>query len=328
MTKDKIFQELTNTIIKSDLQGYALYLKIGNDIEERVQGYRLEGSLELNDFDTYFRLASVSKQFIAFAIVDLVLNNKLSFDTTIKNIYPTLPNYFNNITIKNLLNHTSGIYDYEDIEHLETDHPILDRDIISFLEQTDTTYFEIGKEYRYSNTAYVLLGLIVEDIYQKPLGVALKEIIFDKAGMKHSCANYEGKTTIPNRAYGHILEDNKLIKKDQSWTSYTIGDGGIYSSINELKLWIEFLSKSPHSKYMFVPNILDNGTNTEYGMGIRKIEVKGRDMLYHCGNTIGTNTILFFSKDLNIQMIFLTNLANINTTQMKTNFVEILNKIL
>ncbi len=328
MTKNEIFDELTKGIIIDENQGYALYLKIGDLITEKVNGLREINKCELIDFDTYFRLASVTKQFIAYCIVDLVLNNKLSYDTIIKSIYPTLPDYFNKITVKNLLNHTSGIYDYEDIPHESDAHPIKDEEVLTFLEQTEGTYFEVGTQYQYSNTGYVLLGLIVETILNKPLDVCLKEIIFDKANMVHSCANIEGVTNIKNRAYGHILKDDKYYKLDQSWTSYTIGDGGIYSSINELKIWIDYLSSSLHSKDMFVPNILENGENTEYGLGIRNIIVKDQEMLYHCGNTIGTNTLIFFSKDLNIKLIFLTNLAKINTTQMKNNFVEILKKIL
>lgn len=319
-----IFEQLISNIIIHPNQGYAFYY-----YDNKTEIVEVNGKEALDDsrnisFDSNFRLASVTKQFIAFGIVRLINQGLLSYNTTIKEIYPNFPNYFNKITIKNLLNHTSGIFNYEDILHNEDDPQIQDDDVISFLENTDTTFFEPNTQYRYNNTAYVLLGLIIKKFSGLSLGEYFHEI-FKEAGMPNSIVNYQGKTTISNRAYGHLLDDDgKLYIKDQYWTSATIGDGGIYSSINDLKKWCIYLSQSEEFKEMRKPNPLKPDENSSYGYGIRIIKVGDKEIFYHCGSTIGTSTLLLFSIDLSICLIFLSNLGNINTSGIKDNLLKIL----
>lgn len=320
----RVFEELTKNIIIHPEQGYAFYYyHNGEEVKKENGKEGLEKSNDIN-FNSNFRLASVTKQFIAFGIVRLINHGLISYETTIKELYPELPDYFNKIMIKNLLNHTSGIYNYEDIPHENDDPQIQDEDIIPFLKTTAGTYFEPGTKYRYSNTAYVLLGLIITKISRVSLGEFYK-IIFKEARMSNSIVNYEGITNISNRAYGHLLnEDGQLYVKDQYWTSATIGDGGIYSSINDLKRWCLFLSQTKEFKDMKIPNYVGENEYNEYGLGIRIIKVNDREIFYHCGDTIGTNTLLLWSKELDLCLIFLTNLGNIDTSIMKDNLISIL----
>ncbi len=319
-----IFDRLTNNLIEHNDQGYALYFY--NDGKEliKVNGKVKELSSDDITLDSNFRLASVSKQFIAYGIIRLIKNNKLSYDTCIRKIFLDLPEYFENITIKNLLNHTSGIYNYEEIPHLENDTQIQDQDVLEFLKTTEGTYFDPGTKYRYSNTAYVLLGLIIERVSGIKLGDYF-DIIFKEAGMNDSVVNYQGKTLINNRAYGHLIDqNNKLYVKDQYWASATIGDGGLYSSINDLMKWCLYLSETEEFRDMSVPNFIGETEYNEYGFGIRIIKVNDKEIFYHCGDTIGTSTLLLFSKDLNICLLFLTNLGNVDTSIMKDNLLNII----
>lgn len=317
--------ELLSGVIIHKNQGFAVFYYEKGESISKCSGKLIDKKRQKVNFSTNFRLASVTKQFIAYAIVDLIHNNKLSYDTKVLDIYPQLPKYFNNITIKNLLNHTSGIYNYESIPHKDTDPQILDRDILSFLKTTTSTYFEIGSQYKYSNTGYILLGLIIEDISGLSLSKYIDKNIFKKAKMKYSKVNVQGKTKIKNRAYGHLINEfNELYMKDQSWSSAAIGDGGIYSSINDLKKWCLFFSNSEYYNEMTKPNYISEETYNEYGLGIRTIKVKDFNIHYHCGETIGTNTILLFSKEYNICLLFLTNLGNINTSKIKDNLVNYL----
>ena len=319
-----IFEKLTNKLIKHPLQGYALYYYHKGEKLERTSG-KIEDNDSLDiTFESNFRLASVTKQFIAFGIVRLIQENKLSYFTTIKSIYPSLPDYFNNITIKHLLNHTSGIYNYEDIPHLDTDPQLQDEDIITFLESTDKTYFTPGETYKYSNTAYILLGLIIEKVSGIKLGDYFDKI-FIEAGMTNSKVNYEGITTIKNRAYGHLIDEfNNLYVKDQYWCSATIGDGGLYSSVTDLKKWCKYLMNSKEFESMKIPSSLTPDDFTSYGLGIRIINIDGKEIYYHCGSTIGTSTIVIFSKDFDVCLIFLSNLGNVNTSGIKDNLLKLL----
>lgn len=306
-----------------DLQGYALfYYNNGTTFEKCTGKLRDENSPNIT-FNSNFRLASVTKQFIAFSIVKLINDNMLCYDTSILDIFSDLPSYFKDITIKHLLNHTSGILDYENMEH--TDEQIQDEDILEFLKNTNHTYFKPGERYQYSNTAYILLGLIISKVSNRALNEFIETEIFTKAGMLNSKVNYEGKTNVLERAYGHIIANDKLVVKDQYWCSATIGDGGLYSSVNDLKKWLKFLVKSNEYKSMKVPNIA--GNYNEYGLGIRIIDVQGNEIIYHSGSTIGTKTLLLFSEELDLCLIFLTNFNEANGTALKEVLVEyLLNK--
>ncbi len=323
-----LFLAITKQAIVEEKQGYAFYYQQKDTIIAKTNGKQGDENSEDISFDTHFRLASVSKQFIATGILSLIEQKKISLDTAILTIFQDLPTYFQKITIQHLLNHTSGIYDYEDMPHLEDDEQIHDPDIIPFLKTTTKTYFEPGTTYQYSNTGYILLGLIIEKISHQKIDQYLKEQVFDKAGLSNTYVNYQGITDIPKRAYGHILEDGKLIVKDQYWCSATIGDGGLYSSVNDLNKWIDYLEKNESKllQTMLNPNILPNGKNSEYGLGMRIIKVLGKNIYYHCGDTIGTNTILLFSPALKLRCIFLTNFGSVDTSIIKENIVSLLTK--
>lgn len=313
---------LKNILVRPD-QGYALYF-YNNGVEyKKVNGKVADKNSDDISFDSCFRLASVSKQFVAYAIVNLIKEGKLSYDTTIKSLYNELPDYFNNITIKNLLQHTSGIYDYEDMEW-NKDAQLQDEEIIGFLKTTDKTYFTPGTTYKYSNTAYILLGLIVGKVSQMEIKDYIEQNVLHAAGMYDSYVNIQGVTEIKNRSYGHVVENGEMIVKDQYWCSATIGDGGLYSTVNDLKKWCTFLSRSEHFKEMKVPNYINEESYNEYGLGIRNIKVNDKEIIYHCGSTIGTNTLVLFSLDYNICLIFLTNLNVIDTSIMKDNLVDLI----
>lgn len=322
----ELFENITHHAIVHKEQGYAFYFQHNNIEIHQTNGRVCSEQSEKITYDTHFRLASVSKQFIAMGIITLVENGKLDYDTKIKDIFDELPDYFHQITVRMLLNHTSGIYDYEDMPHSETDPQVLDQDILPFLKMTTTTYFTPGEEYRYSNTGYILLGLMIENISNQNIDAYLNEYVFKPAGLLDTYVNYQGKTIIPKRAYGHILENGKLIVKDQYWCSATIGDGGLYSTIHELNKWITYLENNEEQLLpsMFHPHVLPNGKHSEYGFGMRIVSVQGKNIYYHCGDTIGTNTILLFSPAFHLRCIFLTNFGGVDTTVVKENVIEYL----
>src|SRR5438067_793182 len=183
---------------------------------------------------TNFRLASVSKQFTAAAIEQLVERGKLSYDDPITKSLPSLPSYARAITIRHLLTHTSGLIDYEDLIPATATKQIHDDDVLRLIEQTDHTYFAPGTSYRYGNSGYVLLGLIVAKVSGRSFASYLKHEIFEPLSMHDTLAYEEGKSTIANRAYGYAHEKDKFVRRDQSITSATLGDGGIYSSADDL----------------------------------------------------------------------------------------------
>ncbi len=112
------------------------------------------------DLQTNFRLASVTKQFTATAVLLLIERGKLSFNEKLTDLFPGFPKYGEKITIKNLLNHTSGLIDYEDLIPDTVTIQVTDSDVLKSMMKQDSTYFEPGTKWQYSNTGYALLSLI------------------------------------------------------------------------------------------------------------------------------------------------------------------------
>ncbi len=263
---------------------------------------------------TNFRLASVTKQFTAAAILLLAeeKNERLHLDDRIREKWlPTLPAATDGITIRHLLTHTSGLIDYEDVieESDEPDQQLTDADVLKILETQNRTYFTPpGSRYRYSNSGYALLALIVEHASGKRFANFLHEQIFEPLQMNGTVAYEKGISTVVYRAFGHSYNGSSWIQTDQSRTSAVLGDGGIYSSIEDLAKWDTALYDnrllSPESlKLAMTPAVRTDDPGIQYGMGWR---ISG-DMIWHLGETIGfENVILRFPKQ-RLTVVVLTN---------------------
>jgi CubicO group peptidase (beta-lactamase class C family) len=225
-----------------------LVVKDGKKLFERSYGLRELRTSSKIDPGTNFRLASCSKQFTAMAIMLLVRDGKLRYDQKLTDIFPDFPAYGRSISIRNLLNHTGGLRDYETLmEQREDkgkwtdDHQIQDAEVLALLEQSDHGMFPPGTQWYYSNSGYVVLGLIVAKVSSQSFPEFLRQRIFAPLKMDHTVAYVKGQNEITNRAYGHTKEGNTWKQTDQSPTSATLGDGGIYSSLEDLAKWDEAL---------------------------------------------------------------------------------------
>lgn len=265
---------------------------------------------------TCYRLASVTKQFTAMSVMILVERKKLSYEDRLTDFFPDFPSCGKSITIRNILNHTSGLIAYEDLMPESTTVPLLDKDVLALLKKKDSTYFTPGSEYRYSNSGYSLLALIVEKVSGMRFAQFLKENIFDPVGMTSSVAFENGISTVPNRAYGYSLRDTldekSYTRTDQSMTSSVLGDGGIYSSTEDLFKWDQSLYSprivSPQTlEQAFTPNILPDGKNSEYGFGWRISTYRDTRCIHHSGSTIGFRNEIQRYPEKHFSVIILTN---------------------
>ena len=313
ISADKLLQ---NIVIDSRQQ-YALYLKTKQGIIEQY------GGKDTNSH-TNFRMASVTKQFISFCVLSLIKSKHISINTRLSKIFDDIPNYMKPITIRHLLTHTSGLIDYEDRPKI-TRKQITDYEVFEYLKTLNHGYFKPGTKYRYSNSGYIILGQIIEKISGKKLSVFVHDTILSPAGMCSSVVYTQGDSVIKNRAYGHkITNNNRMIVFDQGPDTATQGDGGLYSSIHDLKKYLCFIQHNPLAQKMFVPNILPNDTNTKYGFGLRILKHKNYKIIYHCGETVGTNTIIGFIPRLNIEFAFMTSLDGIDTEIFLKNILRCL----
>ena len=253
--------------------------------------------------ETDYRLASVSKQFTAMAIMLLVQDGKVGYDQPIRAILPELPAGTQAITIRHLLNHTSGVPDYEDLIPDSQMVQVSDRDVLALLARQDTLYFPPGSAYRYSNSGYVLLGLIVERVSGVSFPEFLRARIFGPLGMTGSVAHVAGVDTVPHRAYGYSPGSAGFTATDQSVTSATLGDGGIYTSVDDLVRWDQAL----YGNQLVDAATLQLAITPPYSFGWFVDTYRNERRWRHTGETSGFRNAIQRFPDRRFTVIVLTN---------------------
>jgi CubicO group peptidase (beta-lactamase class C family) len=262
---------------------------------------------------TNYRLASVSKQFTAAAILLLVADGRLAVTDLASKHLPELPPHASGVTVRHLLTHTSGIRDYEDFVPDTQTYQVKDRDALDLIRtQADRLHFTPGSAWRYSNTGYALLALIVERVSGQPYGAFLQARIFDPVGMSATVAHEEGRTIVAHRAYGYRVSGDTVRRTDQSNTSAVLGDGGIYSSVVDLAKWHAALDAGdliPRALWTeaTTPFVLTDGTPTEYGYGWFIDTFEGTPRLRHHGETRGFTNIAYRFPAHRLTIVVLTN---------------------
>ena len=247
--------------------------------------------------DTDYRLASMTKQFTAAS----VLLTGVPLDDPITKYLPEMPAYAKAITIRHLLTHTSGLLDYEDLIRPDMKVQLHDMDVLQLLSKTDRTYFPPGTSYRYSNTGYAFLALIVQRVSGMRFADFLREKIFKPAGMNASVAFEQGISTVPHRAYGYS-RDGSWHRTDQSLTSAVLGDGGIYTSTDDMVHWIAWLESGRFDEQL-VPRTHTDDPNVQYGYGWRI----SPGYVWHTGETIGFRNAIVRFPAQHLAVVVLTN---------------------
>jgi len=262
--------------------------------------------------ETDYRLASVSKQFTAMAVMLLAKDGKLRYDQPGRDFLPELPAAARSVTVRHLLNHTSGLWDYEDLIPESRTAQLEDRDVLALLSSKDSLYFPPGSQYRYSNSGYVLLGLIVARVSGMSFPEFLRARIFTPLGMGATVAHVEGSDTIPRRAYGYSPRGGAFVQTDQSVTSATLGDGGIYTNVDDMTRWDEALSgtslvDSAALELATTPPQLPGGAPTQYGFGWFVDSYRGEQRWRHTGETSGFRNAIQRFPRRRLTVIVLTN---------------------
>ncbi len=337
---DVIFSAAT----QENAPGLAVLIrKDGRTVFEKGYGVRDLRTNTKIDPQTNFRLASFTKQFTAAAIVLLVHGGLLNYNQTLTEIIPDFPAYGKTITIRHLLNHTSGLPDYEDLMDAQEksngpawspEHQILDNEVLAFLKKETKGKFAPGTSWSYSNSGYVILGLIVAKVSGQSYGDFLHARIFAPLHMDHTIVYQNGKNEVANRAFGHSKEANSLKETDQSSTSATLGDGGIYSNLEDLAKWDDALRthtllSAEEMKPALIPAKLANGSSTlwptapnddnlhpgkpvSYGFGWFLDPYQNHPRMWHTGSTSGFRTVIErFTAD-NLTIIILSNRTDLD----------------
>jgi CubicO group peptidase (beta-lactamase class C family) len=284
---------------------------------------------------TNFRLASFTKQFTATCIMLLARDGKLHYDDHLTDFFPEFPAYGKSITVRNLLNHTSGLEDYGELLMKQYGNTppekvpqILDAGVLKLMEQQTSGKFPPGTKWEYSNSGYAVLAMIVEKVSGEPFGQFMHERIFVPLKMKNTLEYEKGKNEVPHRAYGHTKTDPGWQETDQSPTSAVLGDGGIYSSLDDLAKWDRalrdhtLLSETEMQPALTPaqptegPAKLDDGSTIHYGFGWFLDPHQGHKRMSHDGGTIGFRTTIQRFPDDKLTIIVLANRTDIDPEEL------------
>jgi CubicO group peptidase (beta-lactamase class C family) len=255
--------------------------------------------------DTPTYLASLTKQFTAMAVMMLMERHQLSYNDSLSKFFPEFPSYAQQITIRHLLNHTSGIPDYVALGL--THKGLTNQEVLSALVRQPAPHFTPGEKWEYSNSGYILLALIVEKVSGQPYRLFLKRNIFMPLGMNHTFV-YDGtqpRPPIHARGYNRFGDDS-------DYDLLTYGEGGIYSSAADMLKWdqslyTEKLVMRATLAEAFARGKLNDGSLTNYGFGWAITESNGEPVQSHAGRYSGFNTYIKRFPNERSTIIFLTN---------------------
>jgi CubicO group peptidase (beta-lactamase class C family) len=262
---------------------------------------------------TNYRIASMTKQFTAMAILILADRKRLSLDDPLTKFFPDFPPCGKQITVRHLLNHTSGLPDYFDLIPASATTPLTDRDVFNLLKQQGYTDWPSGSKFRYCNAEYALLALIVEGASGNSFPQFLKENIFDPLSMTGTRFYEREDHSDPNRAYGYSRGEKGFDRTDQSLTSSILGDGSLYSSVEDLYKWDQALYTSRLVRAGMLKEAFTAGVGTgedAYGFGWFIDNYRGLRDVWHGGNTIGFTSCIYRFPDQRFTVIALTNRNN------------------
>ena len=299
----------------ADQPGIALSIeKRGTILYRRAAGLADKETKVAIDSLSNFRMASLSKQFTAMGILLLEKDQQLSLEDPIGKYLPELPaRVGSRIRIRHLLTHSSGLQDYETLIPLGQSTQVLDADVLHLLEGQDSLYFEPGSRFRYSNSGFCLLALIIERVSHQPYARWIKTKIFIPLQMDGSTI-YEAGQPILHRAMGYARDSMGLIvASDQSITSATKGDGGVYTSLADYSRWIRALQENKLVRLSSVLKRLRfpiaNMPESYYGAGWFILNA-APVTLFHSGSTCGFANFVVQLPGDEWSIVYFSNLAD------------------
>ncbi len=294
-----------------------LVMQGGRVVKEQGYGFaNLEHQVRVTP-DTLFQSGSTGKMFTAVAVLRLADDGALRLDDPLSAYYPDAPSAWHRITIRQLLTHTSGIKDYAEINSGDLDYrkDYTDDELLAAMQKLPLD-FEPGAQWSYSNSGYVILGLLVSKLAGKDYSEFLAERLFRPLGMPTIQLISERRIT-PNRAAGYE-RDEKGVLGNQAWVAPGLNrtaDGSLYYSLRDLEAWERALDAG---KFMraddfvswWTPVRLNDGTRFPYGFGWHLAEQRGERVIEHGGSWQGFKAAIVRYPDQQLAVLVMANAAH------------------
>lgn len=267
-----------------------------------------------NCINTQYNIGSVSKQFTAMGIVIMEAQKKLSYDDDIRKHIPELPDFGKTITIRHLLQHTSGLRDIHGLLALagwrRNDLKTND-DLYRLLEHQEELNFNPGDEVSYSNTGYILLAKIIENISNVQFDVWMEQNIFEPLGMHDTYVEAQYDRVVNNNATSYYSGE-KFYKAIEYWGYY--GNGNMHSTTSDLARWLQNFVHPPKNweglfASLSTTDPLNNGYNNIFGYGVIVENYLGQKIIYHGGAVGGYRAFIQTYPDQALNIVILTNFS-------------------
>ena len=262
-------------------------------------------------------MGSLSKQFTAASIALLVEQGRLSLSDEVHKYVPELADYGKPITIEQLVHHTSGVRDFwalVDAAGMRPDDGYTVDDILALASRQKHLNFDPGAEYNYSNTGYVLLGVVVKRVTGKTLRQFAGEQIFTPLGMTSSHFHDDHNEPVRGRAFAYSPLTNAGWRIN-IWNNDIVGQGGLMTTVEDLQKWDENFYTGTVGGTNFLARQLErgrlnNGTQLAYAFGLEVGTYRGMQVVEHSGSTGGYRTDLLRFPSAHTSVVTLCNVSN------------------
>jgi len=275
-----------------------------------------------NKPETVFRIGSTSKQFTAACIQILHEQGKLSIHDNIRKYLPEMPEYEAPITIEHLVHHTSGIRDYlvlQSMAGVDNEANYSPENVLYILSRQKELNFKPGDEFLYSNSGYLLMGLIVKRVSGTSLAQFAEEKIFGMLGMKNTHFHDDNTRIVRNRATGYSKSGS--VFRVAETINECVGDGAVFTTVEDLFIWDQNFYNNKLSSSSFIRNLLktftlNNNKELDYAFGLRHSKYKGLKVVSHGGSFVGFRADMARFPQQRFTVICLANFARSNPSLM------------
>jgi CubicO group peptidase (beta-lactamase class C family) len=269
-----------------------------------------------NTRSTPYHMASVSKQFTALAVVLLSLEGKLGLDDDVRKVLPEMPDLGRTVTLRHLLNHTSGIRDHWTLWAMSggrMDDVIRQQDLMRLVTRQRDLNFEPGAEYLYSNAGYLLLSEVVTRVSGRPFGEWMRANVFEPLGMRSTQVYDDHERLVPGRAYSYQYSKNGLSKAVLSYANS--GATSLFTTAEDLARWLRNFRTGQVGgtraiELLQVRGVLNDGKAIDYALGVGIGEQNGLRRISHGGADAGFRTWLGYFPEIDAGVVVLGNVAS------------------
>ena len=269
-----------------------------------------------NSTETKFNIASVSKQFTAMAIVLLQQQGKLSVDDDIRKYLPEVPDFGDTVTIRHMLQHTSGLRSFHALLALagwRDDDSRTNEDLYRLMKNQKDLNFEPGDQYNYCNTGYILAAKIIENITGEKFSVWMKQNIFEPMGMINTYVEDKYNRVVPNNATSYHKTGEGFMRAVEYW-GY-VGSGNMHSTVNDLLKWLNnFHTPAAGWEAAFemlkTTDNFNNGEESDYAFGVGINDYKGLQRIQHGGSIGGYRSFACTYPEQKLNIAVLTNFSS------------------